>query len=322
MVHTIRQFELVPVAAFRTGLTSVSRVDLNCLTPGPCCLEVKKVKEMPPCYIANAFVDIAEIIFSHVVDRQIFNGNYIKSVHKFAGFLVNKVVAFPLNSFMYTSNYLTGFCPGFGPFLLGSKFTLGFGKSFLLLPEKTRVFNLLAIGEGCKRVKTHINTNSRFNRFLGWFMFDHTRERNKPFPSKCTPDSTSLDYPLNRSVKFNLDTAYFRQPDNILEKLKARLRICERIVTALTTKTRITRGFTRFHPAKKCPESKINPNRNFLKTLAINVTKKFILLFKPWDRINLGITRNRFFISFPSRFKCFFHSVYTVQTIVLKDKMF
>ncbi len=267
-----------------------------------CRFVFEKVKKHSPRCVSDTFVNAAKIVFLHIVNRKVFNAYSIKSVYKFAGFLMRKVVSFIRNSFMHTSNYLASFRPGFGSLLLGRKFALDFDKIFFFFPEKARVLNMFAIGKGCEMFQAHIQANRWFDWLRGRNMLNSTGKEYKPFSGKRAPDSASFNRAFDRSMEFNLNAADFGKSDNIFKKLETGLRISEAIIPELAPKSWIARLFAGLYPSKESSKSQINSGGNILKRLAESIVEKRVLFFKAGNRIALIISRNAFLLGFPHCF--------------------
>ena len=305
MIYTIRQFEFLPITTSRTVLRSVGRIYLNHSFTSIFCFIFDKIKKHLPCRIAYAKVNAAKVIFLHIVDGQIFNNNSIKSIYKFTRFLMSKVLSFPANSFMHTGNYFTSLCSGFSSLLLSGELALNLRKRLFFFTEKTRIFNLFSVRQSSERLKSHINSNSRFNGLLNRNMFNITGKSYNPFPRWCTPDSTGFNCAFGRTMEFDFNTTYFGKLDNIPEKFKSRLRITKRIISELSPKSWITGLITRFDAPEESPESKINSHGNVLKNLTVNIIQKRLFFFKCFKRITLIISRKTFLFGFPSSLTLF-----------------
>jgi len=306
MIHTIRQFELVPISTFGAGLTRIGGVDLDVMNTGPFCLVSQAFKKHSPRCVPDGFINTAKVIFLHIVDRKVFNDYGVESVYELTTELMRKIMSFPFNSFMDTSNYLTSFPSGYSRLLLSGKFSLSFCESPFFFPEEPRVFDMFPIGERNKVLKTHIDSNRRIDGLLNRFMIDITGKGHKPFSCECTPDGACLNYPLNRSMQFDLNTTYFGKPNNVFKKLETGLRISEAIISEFAAKSWIAGFFTPgLNPTKKGPESKIDPCRNILKCLTVNIRQKWVFLFKTLEGVALIIARNTFLFSLPGSFSLF-----------------
>ncbi len=100
---TLFQFELMPLSAVRAGLAGVCGVNFYDLPSGAFYLLGKTVNEHTPSRVSNAFVNATKVIFDHVVDIKVFNGNQAKAVHKARGNLMRKVVTLVSNTLMNMS---------------------------------------------------------------------------------------------------------------------------------------------------------------------------------------------------------------------------
>jgi len=299
MIHTIRQFELLPCPTLGTGLTRVGRTHLNHSFTGTFCLITEKVKKHSPCCVTDAFINATKVFFFHIVDRQVFNAYGVVFIHKLTRKLMCEVVSFVRYSFVNASDYLATFRSGFRGFLLSGKLSLSFLESSFFFTKEPRVFDLFTVRKRSEMFKPHIDSDRRIDRPLNRFMLNFAGKRYKPLSGRCAPDSTSFDCAFDRPVKFNLNPTDFGKPYNILEKFKSSLGICEAIVAKLTPETRVPRFVARFDSTEKGSESKVKSCRDVLQNLAKNAGQEWIFYFKCFQHIALVIARNAFLFIFP-----------------------
>lgn len=302
MIDSIRQFKFLPIATSRTVLRSENRVDLNRSFPGPFCLEFEKIKKLPPCNIGYGFINAAEVIFLHIIDRKVFNDYGIEFINKFSGFLMGKVFTLPGNAFIYTSDYLASFSVKLRSLGLFRELPLHFIDLCLFLFKESWVINLGPIGEGGKRFKPHVNTNGWFDQLLYGNIVNNAGKSNIPFSGCRSSDRAGFYHPLNRPMEIDLDAADFGKLNYIFKQLEAGLRVGKRIIPKLSPKSRIAWRFSMFNSTEKGSECKVKPDSNFLKDLTKDIAKKFIFFFKSWNRIGMVIPGNRFFFGFPGIF--------------------
>ena len=296
MIDTIRQLKFMPVSTSRTVLGSVSRVDLDAMSTGPFCLVTQTFKKLTPCYVSNGFVNAPEIIFLHIVDRQVFNGDCVEPVYKFTRKLMGKVVPLICNSFVNKSNRLFGFSSFGCSFGLLRQSSLDFSKFLFFLSEEPRIGNLLPIRHGCKVHKSHVNSDRRFDRLFDRGVFNNANECYKPFSGGCSSDGTSFDGSFDWSVKFDFNSTYLRKLNNIFEKFEPGLRIRERIVLIIPPESWISRIFSVFNSTEERLKRKVKSKPNILKNLAVNVFKKWLVYLKLFKCIKLVETRSVFFV--------------------------
>ena len=304
MVDTIRQFEFMPVSAPRTILRSVSRIDFDYSFTSICRFVSEQIQKHSPCRISNGFVNAMKVVFFHVIDGKVFNDNSIELAYKFASFLMNKVFTLPDDAFMHTCNHLTGLFAKLRILSLFRKFTLSFGKSFLFLAEKTRIFNLLASRKRGKTLKTHINANGRFNRFFSRFVINITGETYIPLTGRSAPNSAGLDRAFNVPMFVNSNFSYFRKMQGIV-KPEAALWESKAIIAIKSPEPWIAWFFTSLDSTEESTKSKVNSHRNILKNLTENIFKKRVFFFKFRECFGLFIPRKAFLFRFPGYFVLF-----------------
>ena len=302
MIHTIRQFELMPVPTTGTILCCVGGINFYTPSTGPFCLLLDETKKLSPRHVTDRSVYAAKAIFLHIVDGKVFNDNGVKFINYFTGFLMGEVFTLPAGSFVNTGNHFPGFGSKLRSFGLLGKFSLGFGKVLLFVFKKPWVLNILPIGKSGERGKPHVNSDSRIDEFDVRHMVNNTRESRIPFAGRRSSDGTSFNLSLDRSVEFDFNVSDLGKLKGIVEKLKTRLRIGERIVSKFSTKARIARFSPCLASAEEGTEGKINAHGNILKRLTENIVQERMLFFKRRNRAGLIISGKTFLFGFPSCF--------------------
>ncbi len=116
---------------------------------GPCCLVRKKVRELAPRDVMDAFGKT--MVVRHPLDREVFNSNQVKGVDDMAAVLMGEVAAPPRNPFMDASYHFALSGALRRPLLLLGQATLGLGKRLFVTTEEARVGNHLLHQTGWQR---------------------------------------------------------------------------------------------------------------------------------------------------------------------------
>ncbi len=141
----------------RAVLTGVRGIHRYILPTGPCCLVRKQGSELTPRYVMNALGET--VVVRHPVDRQVFDGDQIKSVHDATAVLVGEVAASPGDTLMHAGNDTAP--PGAFrcAFLLVAETTLHLRQRVLLSAKETRVGDVLPIAQSSEGLKANVNAH-------------------------------------------------------------------------------------------------------------------------------------------------------------------
>jgi len=305
MIHTIRQFEFVTISTNRACLRSVSGINSNTFSTGPFYLVLNELKELSPRYISDRAIYAAKIVFFHIVDRKILNADGVKFIYDLPGFLMSKISTFPGCAFMNMSNNFSSFCTKIRSFGLLGEFVLRFGKRLLFVLEKSWVLDLNSIGSCGERLKSHVQSDSGFNRLFNWFMIHNTGKSNIPFSGWRTFNGAGLDCAFNRPVEFNFNISDFGKLDGIIEKFKSELGVSEAVIAKFSSESWISRLFVCFTSAKESTKRKINSCGYILKRLAVNIVQERMIFFEVRNGVGLVVSGKDFLFGFPRVFALF-----------------
>ena len=255
--------------------------------------------ELSPRYIGNGLSQT--MIMHHAINRQVLNGDNTKFIDYLAGFLMRKVSTPVSDTLMDMSNNSLVFNPLWIILFTFRHFALGFSQCFFVNSEKTGVGYLIATRERGKGFQANINADSLFN-FRQWRILNLARKGNKPFTDTISPDATSFNLTLNRSVNYGFNNTYFRQDYGFILNRIPNLRIGETVIPALATKSRITNLFAGFYTSKESLKRKVYPHRHVLQYLTMNIGKRWSVNFQHWQDSSLVIQTNRSRVFFPKIF--------------------
>src|ERR1700738_228831 len=206
-IGSLGKSKFLSMTALRAILRCVSRVYPDNRSTSIFSFVDQQGKKHRPCRITNAFGKAA--VVNHSIDFKVLHSNESETIDDFPSSLMGKVMSAEGNAFMNTSNRFPPSASLWVSFGFLAEFLLSFGKFFFIRAKKTRVVNMLAIGEGSKRSQTHINTYlfPTYLERLGAFHF--TGKRNIPFPRGRTTNGASLWLTFQRAMQNNFNNSNF-----------------------------------------------------------------------------------------------------------------
>jgi len=302
-MSSIRKFFKDFMTTRRTNLGCISGVDQDQSFIGAFCLISNESGKLSPSYIRNTFVN-ASMSMDHFVNRQILHTDRVERLYYTITLLMGKVIAFIRDSFMDLSYNFPGFSSLRSAFIKLRKFSLSFSQRFFFVFKESGVINLDTVRERSERFKTHIYTD-RSAGFKKWIFLDNTRKSDIPLTSSRLFYTASLNLTCDIPMEFDFDSADFREFEPLFSNLKTELRERERVVPVKPFKSWITRFISSLNPSKECFERKIEPNKNILKDLRMNIFKTTSQLFSLYKKRVLGIITQTFIFDFPTFFTLF-----------------
>ena len=271
------------VAASRTVLRSVSRVDGKYLTTGAFSLRRENGTKLRPGGVRDGFRQA--VIAKHILDAQFFNSNNAETVDDPPRVLMAKVMPSIADTLMNTRNDFTGFLPSVGAALLFRQLSLCFGKRLLFLAEEAWVYDALSIGEGRESLETNIDTDG----FLGVrekLRFDLLAETSEPFVID-PPHGTGFEFPPGLSVEFGLDLPNFGQADRAVSDLETIvLSKSDAVVLAFAFEPGKAWCFAFLYSLEERLKREFHTMRHILEHLAIN-RFEFGVIFLPFRQVRL-----------------------------------
>ena len=160
-------------------------------------------------------------------------------------------------------------------------FTLNSFKVFFVTLHPSLTFNNITIRKCGKRGQSQVNPN-HLGRYQQWFGLNNAGKASIPIAKSITPDSERFNLPFNRTMKFNLDVANFREAKFIVDELKTSLREGKTIIATKALEAWIARIFSGLHSAKEGSIGQVNTFTNILQYLRINLLKLRIIFFPSW----------------------------------------
>jgi len=298
MIHTLRQFEFLPVATPTACLRSIGRIDLNYLFTSIFRFVFKCIKKHAPGGVSDTFVQGAE--FPHIVDLQVLYDNGVERVNELSGLLMSEVMTFVGNPLVNSRNNFSGFSSLGRAFNLFGEFTLRLCQSLLFLAEKSGIFYGFPIRKSGEVCHAHIESSDGLNMLRDRNMLNIAGKGYKPFSGLGSADRTSFNLALDRPVFADSDAAYFRELNVVILKGETTLRVAKRVVSKLSTEAWIARFIAPFYPLKESSEGEIDTGRNVLKGLAEGIFQKGMFLLKLFNSITLIVQRKTYLVLFPS----------------------
>ncbi len=258
--------------------------------------------ELSPGSIRNAFVHTPPVAIHHVLNVQLFKGNYAKVVYQSAAEFMRKVSTLVGNT-LVNMRYHPPLFRSLRRALLGfAQSSLRLCQCLFLFTEKPWISNLLAIRAGSKTGKPYIYSDCQIHLWQ-WIWFNDTRKASIPIAQSITADNQCFDCSANRSVKLDLHLSNLGQMEfAIFKKFESALRISKTIVTLLSTKTRITRFLPFLYATKESLECKVYSCARFLQTLRVSIVQKAMFLFPSRYHFNGTVARYRALFLFPGIF--------------------
>ncbi len=210
----------------------------------------------------------------HAFDIQIFNSDVTVSLNKEIGEFMQEVRPLICNEFVQFGNWKPRLSPVCRAFDFPAQSSLQDFQSPFRSNEITGILNLYIIGQSSKAFKPDINADF----VVGEFMFlspnrNFTTENSEPFTSRGSLDSEGLDFALNRSMQNNLNVTNFGKSKLVTTyESMSILRVSNAFVPPEgleSGKSDFTFSF--FYSPEEVLVSFVNPVRNILKNLTVNI---------------------------------------------------
>src|SRR5450631_331805 len=190
---------------------------------------------------------------------------------------MGEVVASPFDAFMHTSDHLAMPAPLVGTFLQSGVFALNLRQGLFFVAEEARIGNFLPVGESCKGFESNINSNGERIVLQPPGLADD-REGDGPFSGRGAMNRTGLDGAFDLSMGYHLDGSNLREAHTgIVGDAESALRIGETVIAAKPFKTRIARFLSGRAASEKGLVRQIDPHRNILQDLGMNLFERWVL---------------------------------------------
>jgi len=277
-VNAFRQVFGNNLAATRTHLRRATRINCDAQPTGPFRLVGRVLSELTPRSIANALVHTAPVAVLHVPNIQVLKGDNLELVHQSPAQFVCEVFAAVGNALVDmlddTLMLAVFWCV---PRAL-TQSALGFGKRPLILAEEARVGDVFTVAQSSKMRQANIHADG-FRRGRERAGFNLTREAGIPIAQGIAFDGQCLDYAPDGSMELDLDMPDLGKTQMFMARkspVALLLRVGERIIAILSTKSRIPRFLSRIHAAEECLKSKIEARHCFLHGLSVALLQPFM----------------------------------------------
>ena len=279
MIDTLTQGHLLPVVAPAAILTGIGGVDFHKRAPSFCRFGCKLVEKPCPCRIRDAFSKT--MMVSHPVDMQVFHADHPKTIDYLAALLVGEVVTSEGNTLVHTGHSLAVLPSLRGAFREFGMFALHLCQRLLLFAEKPGILDCFSSGESRKGFQSNVYPYLS----ISWrqaFRFALNQERDVPFACRTPMHRTRFHLPLERPVIDHLDRPNFGEDHPILMgDAKATLGEGERVIAPSALETGIACFLSRLpHSAKECLKGQIDPYRDILQYLGMDIFQGGTFLFQ------------------------------------------
>jgi hypothetical protein len=237
----------------------------------------------------------------HPLDRQIFDGDQINTVHDTTAVLVREVAPSPGDPLMRACDDLAPCGALSCTQLFSGKPPLRFAKRPLLLAEEARVGKRLSSAEGSKRFHAHVNPYLLAS-FWQWRWFCAlTGEPDIPLARAAARDRGRLGRSLDRAVQEHLDRS------NAVETKAMRLGL------QFAAHWRLRTGDTGVASlaAKECLKGAVNAYRDVLQHLRLRPRKGWASRFQRRQRRLLILETQRFLALFQASRRSASSSLYS-----------
>src|SRR3990167_5686369 len=230
------------MAAARTILARVCRVDRDKRSTGACCLVREQCSELRPRRILDAFGEA--MIVHHLINRQVFD-------HDLAAF------------------------PAFSRTLGGSRqLPLRALQVFLIGAQELRTWGALASRESGKTQQPHVNTDGFSSRRQGLSIYV-TDDSGVPLAGRRATYRTCFWRAFQGTMLHNTHCTNFGQLQDTIAQLTpiAVLREGHRIIATIPAKARVAGLFPSLATTEECFKCQVNPHRHVLQHLRMDVVQ-------------------------------------------------
>jgi hypothetical protein len=247
-------------------------------------------QESSPGCVTNTFGEV--MVLDHPANLQIFDREVIKLSDQRQAHLVQEVEPLPFDLQVLTRQKADSFTTVVAPAMLPAD------ASLCRFQSSRRTAQVLWVGDGRARrkgsellnSKIYADTRARLCEVATLVAFD--AERDIPAVN-FSLDSEGLDSAFYRTGEAHATTADFREVKLVAFKFSARLRIGERIIAILVSKTWIACFLTRFDSMEEGVESLLDALQSVLQDLAVGGGNVRTLTPYVWQLIGLMIIADR-----------------------------
>ena len=255
------------MAALATVLSRIGGIDKYDRPASVFSFALESLLEVSPTCVQDAF---GEVPLHHAIDRQILKGDIAESGDQRASQLVQKVLSLISDVFRESSQRRDGFTAVRSTQLSPRRATLEDTELALGSAIPSRVFDVLAVGEGEKTVQSGVDTNF-FCRCRQRLRPDFAREGRVPFPGLAA-DAQRLNLALQFPVPAHSypTNAGQAQTSAINREPVPFLLESERAKAVSSLKAGIPRCLSRPDTAKECLKRLVEIGDNDLKNVTVN----------------------------------------------------
>jgi hypothetical protein len=205
-VRTYTQGLLNKFPTVATCLCRETRIDSYHPMTSSCSLFFEDVEERAPTSVHDALGEM--VIFDHVRDSQVFNGDALIGLCIVFGRLEMMVAALSVNLEMGLCRTSGGLTASMGVFLTPAHHTLLASQSTLRRAIETRVLNRMTLAIRKERLESYINTDVRMSataRKMRSQRFGFAHDQRIPVPICTMDEMDGLGRALKRTVQLDLE---------------------------------------------------------------------------------------------------------------------
>lgn len=203
-MHSFREFFLNDLATCRASLRRIAWINSYSQPTSVFSFVGGVVHELVPRSVTDAFRKT--MISKHVCDRQVFERDEVVLVDQLAAKLVGKVGTSVCNSFAYGArDNFACLASSETALRLCGKFALRTNKVAFIIPQESRIVDLLASAKSCKRSQPNVYSNL-LARVWQDVLFRLAHDQDEPF-ARSVGKGHRFDLAFGRTMKDRFDVA-------------------------------------------------------------------------------------------------------------------
>jgi hypothetical protein len=289
LIHTLTQGHPVPMVTPAALLTGIGWIDFDGSSASFFRFAEQLVKKARPRRVLNAFDQTMSM--NHTGDVQVLHTDHPEASHDLSSLLVGEIVASERDTLMHTSNSFAMLAPLWRAFRQFAMLALHFGKGLFFLTEEARVLNFSSIRECGKGLESNIDPDLG-GSFWQALRLTFNRKGHVPFAGTTLVDGAGFDLAFDGTMIDHLHRSDFGECHAvIMGETKAALGIGEAVVAPIALKAGIPWLRSCFAATEKGFEGQVNPNRDILQDLGVDMRKCGAIVFQSGIGSLLSIAR-------------------------------
>jgi hypothetical protein len=279
-----------------TFLRCPAWVDSYKLATGAFCLASEYVDESAPSGIQNLFGEISSRESS---DVEVLDFDGVVSLDQFAGDIVVKLQALAPNLVVLSAEQEDSFATSNGAFPSMTYPALASPKFFLCRLEKSRIWDGIPIGQGCKNFDTDVDSDRLTSSWQQLTLNIVATEQGVPMAIAGKRDRNLLELAFERPVQLDFDLANsskvesfaVRTQSNAISVLGVLESKCG--ISTAAFESRETGLLPRFDTSKESPVSLVESANGVLQQMDVNRGVLWAEFANGFDLSHLAIARKR-----------------------------